>query len=137
MTFKEREQITKKNSDDLLSQLIYYQGEKLISEILRLGIQSLMGKEFSPTSISRFSTTLDAELDCWRERVFTREYLYVVADARYESCHVDGRIIDIACLVALGIDSEGYRHVLGVDTSWSESNDSWDRFIGGLKSRGG
>jgi len=45
-----------------------------------------MGKEFSPTSISRFSTTLDAELDCWRERVFTREYLYVVADARYESC---------------------------------------------------
>ena len=42
MTFKEREQITKKNSDDLLSQLIYYQGEDLMSEILRLGIQSLM-----------------------------------------------------------------------------------------------
>ena len=42
MTFKEREQITKKSSDDLLSQLIYYQGEYLMSEILRLGIQSLM-----------------------------------------------------------------------------------------------
>ena len=42
MTFEEREQITKKNSDDLLSQLIYYQGEDLISEILRLGIQSLI-----------------------------------------------------------------------------------------------
>jgi len=42
MTFKEREQITKKNSDDLLWQLIDYQGEDLISEILRLGIQSLM-----------------------------------------------------------------------------------------------
>ena len=226
MTFKEREQITKKNSDDLLSQLIDYQGENLISEILRLGIQSLMelerdehigvgsyergeerqsyrngyksrtlytrvgplvlqipqtrdgafypsileryqrsekalvlalaeaylqgvstrkmkvvteslmGKEFSSTSISRFATTLDAELDCWRERSFTREYPYVVVDARYESCRVDGKITDIACLVALGIDSEGYRHVLGVDTSWSESHDSWDRFIGGLKKRG-
>ena len=226
MTFEEREQITKKNSDDLLSQLIDYQGENLISEILRLGIQSLMelerdehigvgsyergeerqsyrngyksrtlytrvgplvlqvpqtrdgafypsileryqrsekalvlalaeaylqgvstrkmkvvteslmGKEFSSTSISRFASTLDAELDCWRERSFTREYPYVVVDARYESCRVDGKIIDIACLVALGIDAEGYRHVLGVDTSWSESHDSWDRFIGGLKKRG-
>ena len=226
MTFEEREQITKKNSDDLLSQLIYYQGEDLISEILRLGIQSLMelerdehigvgsyergderrsyrngyksrtlytrvgplvlqvpqtrdgafypsileryqrsekalvlalaeaylqgvstrkmkavteslmGKEFSSASISRFASTLDDELDCWRKRIFTREYPYVVVDARYESCRVDGKIIDIACLVALGIDSEGYRHVLGVDTSWSESNDSWDRFIVGLKNRG-
>ena len=38
MTFQEREQITKKSSDDLLSQLIYCQGEDLMSEILRLGI---------------------------------------------------------------------------------------------------
>ena len=42
MTFKECEQITKKSSDDLLSQLIYYQGEDLMSKILRLVIQILM-----------------------------------------------------------------------------------------------
>jgi putative transposase len=110
--------------------------QRVSTRKMKVVTEILMGKEFSPTSISRFSTTLDAELDCWRERIFTREYLYVVADARYESCRVDGRIIDIACLIALGIDYEGYRHVLGVDTSWSESNDSWDRYIGGLKSRG-
>ena len=226
MTFKEREQFTKKNSDDLLSELINYQGENLISEIVRLGIQNLMelerdehigvgnyergedrrsqrngfksrtlytrvgtlalqvpqtrdgafypsileryqrsekalvlalaeaylqgvstrkmkmiteqlmGKEFSSASISRFSATLDAELDAWRERSFTKEYPYVVVDARYESARVDSKIIDIACLIALGIDSEGHRHVLGMDTAWSESGDSWDRFIGGLKERG-
>jgi putative transposase len=49
---------------------------------------------------------------------------------------VDGKIIDIACMIAIGIDSEGYRHVLGMDTAWSETGDSWDRFIGGLKQRG-
>lgn len=186
MTFKEREQFTKKNSDDLLSELINYQGENLISEIVRLGIQNLMelerdehigvgnyergedrrsqkalvlalaeaylqgvstrkmkmiteqlmGKEFSSASISRFSATLDAELDSWRERSFTKEYPYVVVDARYESCRVEGKIIDIACLVALGVDSEGYRHVLGMDTAWTETGDSWDRFIGELKERG-
>ena len=38
MTFKEQEQFTKKNSDDLLTELSNYQGENLISEIVRLGI---------------------------------------------------------------------------------------------------
>ncbi len=226
MTFKEQEQFTKKNSEDLLTELSNYQGENLISEIVRLGIQNLMelerdehigvgnykrgedrhshrngyksrtlytrvgtlvlqvpqtrdgafypsileryqrsekalvlalaeaylqgvstrkmkmvteqlmGKEFSSASISRFSATLDAELDAWRERSFSKEYPYVIVDARYESCRVDGKIIDIACLVALGVDSEGHRHVLGMDTAWSETSDSWDRFIGGLKQRG-
>ena len=67
---------------------------------------------------------------------FQPVYTYVIVDARYESSRVDGKIIDIACLVALGVDSDGYRHVLGMDTAWSETSDSWDRFIGGLKERG-
>lgn len=98
--------------------------------------EQLMGKEFSSTTISRFSATLDAELDLWRERSFEKTYPYVVVDARYESCRVDHKIIDIAVLIAIGIDSDGYRHVLSVETSWGETNDSWDRFIGGLKERG-
>jgi putative transposase len=103
---------------------------------MRLVTEELMGKEFSHTSISRFASTLDAELDAWRDSALTTECPYVFVDARYESCRVDHRIIDIAVQVAIGIDSEGYRHVLGVDVAWSESNDSWDRFIGGLKERG-
>jgi putative transposase len=103
---------------------------------MKMVTEQLMGKEFSSASISRFSATLDAELDAWRERSFSKEYPYVIVDARYESCRVDGKIIDIACLVALGVDSEGHRHVLGMDTAWSETSDSWDRFIGGLKQRG-
>jgi len=226
MAFKEQEQITKNYSDDLLTELINYQGDNLMGEIVRLGLQQLMeldrdehigvgsyergagrrsqrngfktrqlytrvgaltlrvpqtrdgefypvileryqrsekalvlalaeayiqgvstrkmqmiteqlmGKEFSSTTISRFSANLDAELDNWRERSFQKAYPYVVVDARYESCRVDRKIIDIAVLIAIGIDSDGYRHVLGVDTSWGETNDSWDRFIGGLKQRG-
>ncbi len=87
-------------------------------------------------AISRFSANLDSELDSWRERIFMKEYRYVVVDARYESRRVDGEIIDIAIMIAIGIDSDGYRHVLGVETSWGETSDSWYRFIGGLKQRG-
>ena len=226
MAFKEQEQITKVSSEELLTELINYQGDNLMGEIVRLGIQQLMeldrdehigvrsyergeerrsqrngyksrqlytrvgtlilrvpqtrdgefypaileryqrsekalvlalaeayihgvstrkmkmiteqlmGREFSSTAVSRFSAQLDAELDTWRERSFTKEYPYVVVDARYESCRVDSKIIDIAVLIAIGIDSDGYRHVLGVETSWAETSDSWDRFIEGLKQRG-
>ncbi len=59
--------------------------QRVSTRKMKVVTEILMGKEFSPTSISRFSTTLDDELDCWRERIFTREYLYVVADARFES----------------------------------------------------
>jgi putative transposase len=42
MTFKEQEQVTKKYSDELLSELINYQGDNLMGEIIRLGLQQLM-----------------------------------------------------------------------------------------------
>lgn len=98
--------------------------------------EQLMGREFSSTSISRFSARLDAELDHWRDRSLDKDFPYVVIDARYESCRVHERVVDIAVLIAIGIDSDGYRHVLGLDTAWGETGDSWDRFIKGLKERG-
>ena len=45
MAFKGQEQVTKNYSDDLLSMLMDYQGENLINEIVRLGIQNLMELE--------------------------------------------------------------------------------------------
>jgi hypothetical protein len=42
MTFTNQKQFTKKGTDDALTELIDYQGEDQISEIVRLGIQSLM-----------------------------------------------------------------------------------------------
>ncbi|MBA7511129.1 hypothetical protein ES705_03120 [subsurface metagenome] len=90
---------------------------------MKMITEQLMGREFSSMSISRFASQLDAELDSWRERSLQKEYPYVVVDARYESCRVDGKIIDIAVLIAIGIDSEGYRHILGGETTWGETFD--------------
>ena len=45
MTFKEQEQFTKKNSVELLSELINFDGENIMAEILRLGVQNLMELE--------------------------------------------------------------------------------------------
>ncbi|CAB9543154.1 hypothetical protein BROOK1789C_732 [Bathymodiolus brooksi thiotrophic gill symbiont] len=53
-------------------------------------------------------------------------------DARYEQVRVDGLVRDCAVLIALGIDSQGKREVLGVQVSLSETEVYWREFLGGL-----
>jgi len=98
--------------------------------------EQLLGKEFSATTISRFSEQLDTELQAWRSRWLTQAYPYVKIDARYERCRRDGVIVDMAVLVAIGVSEDGHRHVLAVDTGWGESEAVWSSFIKGLKERG-
>jgi transposase-like protein len=98
--------------------------------------EQLLGKEFSASTISRFSEQLDMELEAWRSRRLTQDYPYVKMDARYERCRRDGVIVDMAVLVAIGVSEEGHRHVLAVETGWGESEAVWSSFIGGLKQRG-
>ncbi|NBC65447.1 MAG: IS256 family transposase [Bacteroidetes bacterium] len=98
--------------------------------------EQLLGKEFSASTISRFSEQLDAELEGWRTRRLTGAYPYVKIDARYERCRRDGMIVDMAVLVAIGVCEDGHRHVLAVETGWGESETVWSEFIGELKKRG-
>ncbi|SHG75234.1 Transposase (or an inactivated derivative) [Fodinibius roseus] len=98
--------------------------------------ERLLGKEFSASTISRFSEQLDTELEAWRSRPLPQDYPYVKIDARYERCRRDGIIVDMAVLVAIGVAESGHRHVLAVETGWGESEAVWSRFIKGLKERG-
>lgn len=98
--------------------------------------KKLLGKEFSSSSISRFTAELDTELEAWRSRRFQQQYRYVTVDARYEKCRRDGQIVDMAVLVAIGVAQSGHRHILAVETGWGESEMVWSEFIGGLKERG-
>ncbi|SHF58843.1 Transposase (or an inactivated derivative) [Fodinibius roseus] len=98
--------------------------------------ERLLGKEFSASTISRFSAELDAELEAWRTRRLSGDYPYVKIDARYERCRRDGIVVDMAVLVAIGVSEDGHRHVLAVETGWGESETVWSEFIGGLKARG-
>ena len=68
------------------------------------------------------------ELDC--------EYRYLIVDARYEKVRENAVIRSRAVLVAIGIDREGRRQVLGVEMANRESTTSWKDFLLGLKTRG-
>ena len=63
-------------------------------------------------------------------------YPYVILDARYEKVRLDGVIQSQAVFIAIGINGEGRRQILGVELSNRESRSSWTTFVTGLKTRG-
>ena len=60
----------------------------------------------------------------------------MILDARYEKVRLDGVIQSQAVFIALGINWEGRRQVLGVELSTRESQSSWTTFVNGLQARG-
>ena len=98
--------------------------------------EELFGEPLSHETVSRYAQKLEADLEPWRERALERSFPYVILDARYEKARVDHRIVDVAVLVAVGVDEAGYRQVLGVETALGETKASWGSFLGGLVERG-
>ena len=98
--------------------------------------EELCGHEFSASTISELNSKLDAELERFARQKLEGEYPYLIVDARYEKVREEGVIRSRAVLVAIGIDWEGRRRILGVELAGRESATSWREFLLGLKARG-
>ncbi|HDR8952086.1 TPA: IS256-like element IS406 family transposase [Burkholderia vietnamiensis] len=100
-------------------------------------LQRLLGPEISLSSaqVSRAAAKLDEGLRAWRERPLG-ETPYLFLDARYEKVRLEGRIVDCAVLIAVGIEAFGKRRVLGCEVATSEAEINWRRFLESLLARG-
>lgn len=97
--------------------------------------QELCGFDVSSTQVSRAAALLDEELDAWRTRPLG-EIPYLVLDARYEKVRHGGSVVDVALLLAIGVQADGKRSVLGVSVSLSEAEVHWRTFLTALLERG-
>ncbi|MCE9553346.1 MAG: IS256 family transposase [Planctomycetes bacterium] len=97
--------------------------------------EELCGCEISSSDVSRATALLDEEFEQWRNRPLGL-VKYLVLDARYEKVRHGGRVQDCAVLVAIGVDAEGHRSVLGVSVSLSEAEVHWRTFFQSLLKRG-
>lgn len=98
--------------------------------------EELCGHAFSASSISDINKTLDEQLAQFASRRLDEEYPYLILDARYERVRENGTIHKRAVLVAIGINWDGRRCVLGVELANRESISSWKEFLLGLRTRG-
>lgn len=98
--------------------------------------EELCGHAFSASSISDVTKKLDEQLEAFAKRRLEEPYPYVILDARYERIRDNGTIQHRAVMIAIGINKEGRRCILGVELAQRESRNSWSEFLTGLRERG-
>jgi len=97
-----------------------------------LGISSL-----SKSQVSEMAKDLDDMVGDFRDRPLDAgPYTYVWADALTMKVREGGRIVNIACLVAVGVNAEGHREILGIDVATTEDGAGWLAFFRSLVARG-
>jgi putative transposase len=97
--------------------------------------EELCGCEISSSDVSRATALLDEELAKWRNRPLSA-VKYLILDARYEKVRVDGCVRQCGVLLAIGVDGDGHRSILGVSVWLSEAEVHWREFFKSLLARG-
>jgi putative transposase len=90
----------------------------------------------SRSEVSRVCKDLDAEVQAFRSPPIEGEHPYVWLDATYHKVREAGRVVSLATVVAVGVNADGWRQVLGVDVGPSEDHAFWTQFLRSLVRRG-
>jgi transposase-like protein len=96
-----------------------------------------MGMEgISKSQVSRLCEEIDERVNAFLERPIEGDWPYVWIDATYLKVRWDGRIVSVAVTLAVGVNSDGRREVLGMDIGLSEAETFWTGFLRKLARRG-
>lgn len=98
--------------------------------------EALWGAKVSPGTISNLNKKAYENIEEWRSRKLSSEYPYVYVDGVYLKRSWGGEIQNVSILVAIGVNSDGYREIIGAAEGMKEDKDSWYNFLAWLKARG-
>jgi putative transposase len=99
--------------------------------------ERLIGRKISPNEVSNSSRALTEAVEAWRERdLSTEAFKYIFLDGVNFSMRINGSVEKVPVLVAIGVNEEGHRTVLGLQAGDKESASNWREFFKDLKRRG-
>jgi transposase-like protein len=98
--------------------------------------EALWGTRVSPSVVSELNQQLYERIEAWRNEPITGQCAYVYLDGVWLKRSWGGEVKNVAVLVAIGVDQDGYRQVLGVVEGAKEDAESWRNFLRHLKDRG-
>jgi len=90
----------------------------------------------SKSQVSRLCGELDGKIATFLERPLEGDWPYVWLDATYVKARRDGRIVSVAVIIAVGVNGDGRREVLGITIGASEAETFWTAFLRKLARRG-
>jgi len=98
--------------------------------------EALWGTRVSPSTVSELNQKIYGQIEAWRNRPIEGEHAYVYLDGIWLKRSWGGEVKNVAVLVAIGVNQEGFREILGVAEGAREDADSWRTFLRHLKERG-
>jgi putative transposase len=90
----------------------------------------------SKSQVSRLCEEIDERVKAFLSRPLEGEWAYLWIDATYVKVRAAGRIVSVAVTVAVGVNADGRREVLGMAVGPSEAEIFWTEFLRGLARRG-
>ena len=96
----------------------------------------LWGSKVSPGTISNLNAKIYKTIETWRKKPIEGKHPYVYLDGISLKRSWGGEVKNVSVLVAIGVNEQGYREVLGVAEGAKEDKASWSSFLRYLKERG-
>jgi len=90
----------------------------------------------SKSQVSRLCGEIDGKIKAFLDRPIEGDWPYVWLDATYVKARRDGRIVSVAVIIEVGVNSDGRREVLGMSIGASEAETFWTGFLRSLTRRG-
>ena len=99
-------------------------------------VKAMGGSGISKSQVSRLCEEIDERVNAFLSRPIEGAWPYLWIDATYLKVREAGRIVSLAVIIAVGVNTDGRREVLGVATGASEAEPFWKAFLRSLADRG-
>ena len=99
-------------------------------------VQAMGGSGVSKSQVSRLCEEIDERVNAFLNRPIEGDWPYLWIDATYVKVRQEGRIVSVATIIAVGVNADGRREVLGMDVGASEAEPFWTGFLRSLVRRG-
>jgi len=99
-------------------------------------VQAMGISGMSKSQVSRLCAEIDEKVKTFLQRPLEGDWPYLWIDATYVKVRQNGRIVSVAVIIAVGVNNDGRREVLGMDIGPSEAETFWTAFLRKLARRG-
>ena len=122
-------------TQDMEEKVISMYAKGMTTNDIKSHMRELYDTEISDSTMSRITDKILPIVKEWQERPLEEIYAVVFMDAIYYHVRNEGRIVKRAVYIAIGIDMEGHKDVLGMYVGQNESPKFWLSILNGLKNR--
>ena len=98
--------------------------------------EALWGTRVSPGTVSNLNKKIYGQIEAWRNQPIEGEQPYVYLDGIVLKRSWAGEVRNVSLLVAISVNADGYRQILGIVEGAKEDKAGWSGFLAHLKERG-